>query len=60
MLPVEQLLVAHVISIRSENRIKLPDAIFWATAKSHQALLVTRNTEYFPEDQADIRIPYRI
>ncbi len=60
VLPVEQALVTHVISIRRKNRIKLPDAIIWATAKFHQALLITRNLKGFPEDQADIRIPYRI
>lgn len=48
------------ITIRKENKIKLPDAIIWATAKYGNCLLVTRNTKDFPSHAPDIRIPYNI
>lgn len=48
------------IAIRQQYRIKLPDAIIWATARRKATLLVTRNTKDFPETEADIRVPYRL
>jgi len=49
----------EVACIRRESRIKLPDAIFWATAKVNGAPLVTRNTKDFPADDPFVRIPIR-
>jgi predicted nucleic acid-binding protein len=46
--------------IRRERRIKLPDAIIWATAEEHGRMLVTRNTRDYPTDDPGIRIPYQI
>jgi len=46
--------------IRRDTRIKLPDAIIWATAKATGALLVTRNTKDFPTDDPFVRIPYSL
>ena len=48
------------VQIRRERRIRLPDAIIWATARAQDALLVTRNTRDFPADEPDIRVPYRL
>lgn len=49
----------HALDLRRRYRMKLPDAIIWATAKTHHALLVTRNTKDFP-DERDIRFPYHL
>jgi predicted nucleic acid-binding protein len=46
--------------IRRTIRIRLPDAVIWATARHESALLVTRNTKDFPAEEPGIRIPYRI
>lgn len=46
--------------IRRERRVKLPDAIIWATAQVHDRLLVTRNTRDYPSDSIGVRIPYQI
>ncbi len=46
--------------IRREHKIKLPDAILWATAKIHECLLVTRNTKDFKKTEPSIRIPYTL
>jgi hypothetical protein len=40
-------IVQHVIDIRKEKSIKLPDAIIAATAVQYSATLVTRNTKDF-------------
>jgi predicted nucleic acid-binding protein len=48
------------IGIRKKTKIKLPDAIIWATAKSFNGLLITRNIKDFSSQAADIKIPYQI
>ena len=48
------------VTIRKQNRIRLPDSIIWATAQTENLLLVTRNTRDFPEDNPGIRVPYVI
>ncbi len=44
--------------IRRRTRIRLPDAIIWATAQAESAQLVTRNTKDFPAGDPAIRVPY--
>jgi predicted nucleic acid-binding protein len=48
------------ISIRQKKRIKLPDAIVWASAQTNNALLVTRNTKDFPASEPGVRVPYHV
>ncbi|WP_341793108.1 MULTISPECIES: type II toxin-antitoxin system VapC family toxin [unclassified Rickettsia] len=48
------------VAIRKEYKIKLPDAIIWATAKYNNSLLITRNIKDFPIHASDIKIPYNI
>ena len=48
----------EAILIRKELRLKIPDAIVYATARTQGCLLVTRNTREFKGDWPDIRIPY--
>ena len=43
---------------RGRRRIRLPDAIIWATARVESALLITRNTKDFPADTPGVRVPY--
>lgn len=50
----------EAISIRKELRLKIPDAIVYATARTQGCILVSRNTKELKEDWPDIRIPYRI
>ncbi len=49
-----------VVEIRRARRIRLPDAIVWASARAESALLVTRNTKDFPKDDPGLRVPYVI
>ncbi|WP_410176341.1 PIN domain-containing protein [Rickettsia hoogstraalii] len=48
------------VVLRKENKIKLPDAIIWATAKFTNSILITRNTKDFPVNAFDIKVPYSI
>jgi len=48
------------VAIRRAYRMRLPDAIIWASAERAGALLVTRNSRDFPSDHPGIRIPYRV
>lgn len=52
-------IAARAVAIRRQRRIKLPDAIVWATAQAEGALLVTRNSKDFPTDDPGVRVPYR-
>jgi predicted nucleic acid-binding protein len=45
-------------AIRRQARVRLPDALIWATAQAESALLVTRNTKDFPKDDPGVRVPY--
>lgn len=58
--PVSAEVAENAVNIRRQHRIKLPDAIIWASAKTEGALLVSRNTKDFPPDQPGVRIPYEV
>jgi predicted nucleic acid-binding protein len=48
----------EAVALRRTRRVRLPDAIIWATAQHESALLVTRNTKDFPQSEPGVRIPY--
>lgn len=50
----------EAVRLRRTQRIRLPEAIIWATARVAGALLVTRNTKDFPKDDPGVRIPYTL
>jgi predicted nucleic acid-binding protein len=50
----------RAVMIRRETRIRLPDAMIWATAQVRSLLLVSRNSKDFPEEDPGIRVPYRL
>lgn len=60
LLPVNGAIAECAVILRRENRIKLPDAIIWASARITDMLLVTRNSRDFPVSDPGIRIPYRL
>ena len=60
LLGIDAATAEQAVSLRRTHRIKLPDAIVWATAQVHQALLVTRNSRDFDPSDPGIRIPYII
>jgi len=60
VLAVDEQIAERAVSLRRSNRIKLPDAVIWATAQVHAMLLVTRNTKDFPDDDPGVRAPYKL
>lgn len=59
-LPIDDHISDMAVSIRKKYKIKLPDAIVWATAIANDRLLVTRNTKDFSATEPGIRIPYKL
>ena len=60
IVPLDLAVVENAVLIRREQRIRLPDAIIWATARTNDAVLVTRNTKDFRPDWEGIRLPYTL
>lgn len=56
--PLDEEVIEAAITLRRERRIKLPDAIVWASARTRSAILVSRNTKDFPADDPGVRVPY--
>lgn len=60
LVPLDSAVANLAIGIRRKSRIKLPDAIVWASAQSVNALLVSRNSKDFPPDDPGVRMPYQL
>lgn len=60
VVPIDMAVSARAVSLRKKSRIKLPDAIIWATAQVGNRLLVTRNRKDFPAAHPGVRIPYSV
>lgn len=59
-LPITQEVAELAVELRRTHRLRLPDAVIWATAQSRDALFVTRNTRDFPRDHPGVRVPYAL
>ena len=55
---VSALVAAEAVALRQAHRLKIPDAIVYATARREGCILVTRNTKDFDSAWPDIRVPY--
>jgi len=55
---VSRPIAREAVAIRKARRVRLPDAIIWASARHESALLVTRNTKDFPKTEPGVRVPY--
>jgi hypothetical protein len=58
--PIDMSVSDIAVQLRRQHRIRLPDAIIWATAKVYDAVLVTRNTKDFDPAWDGVRVPYEI
>lgn len=58
--PIDADVGERAVHLRRAHRIRLPDAVVWATAKQLGQLFVTRNTRDFPAGDAGIRVPYTL
>lgn len=50
----------RAIIVRRRHRLKLLDAVIYATAEEHDAILFTRDTKDFPPGDTRISVPYRL
>lgn len=57
---LDERVALEAIALRQRYRLKLPDAIIWASARLSKALLVTRNLKDFPMRDPEVRVPYRV
>lgn len=57
---LDDVVAERAVVLRRSRRIKLPDAIVWATAINQSALLVTRNTKDFSATEPGVRVPYLV
>jgi predicted nucleic acid-binding protein len=60
IIPLDLVVAERAIQLRRAHRIRLPDAIIWATAQIYHAVLVTRNTRDFHAEWEGIRVPYQL
>ena len=58
--PVDETIAALAVKLRARHRIKLPDAIVWATALTNSRIFVTRNTKDFASSEPGVRVPYEL
>ncbi len=60
VLPVDTAVAEDTVGLRRARRLKLPDAIIYATARVHGRTLVTRNTRDFRDGDAGVEVPYAL
>lgn len=60
VLDIDKRIADRAVAIRRTKKVRLPDAIVWATAQAHSLLLVSRNTKDFPAEEPGIRVPYKL
>ena len=49
----------RAVAMHQAHRVKLPDAIVWASALIGGRLLVSRDARAFPADDPGVRVPYQ-
>ena len=57
---LDQAVSERAVTIRKSHRLKLPDAVIWASAQISGRVLVTRDVRDFPENDPGVRAPYRL
>ncbi len=60
IIPLDLTVAERAVQIRRELHLRLPEAIILATARSNEAILITRNTRDFHTEWGDIRSPYSL
>ena len=60
LLTIDDAVASQAVLLRQTKRIRLPDAIIWATAQTHQRILLTRNSKDFAENEPGVLIPYHL
>lgn len=60
LIGLDQQIAEAAVALRRSHRMKLPDAVIWASARERGRLLVTRNIKDFPTGDPGVRAPYTL
>ncbi|MDP2313434.1 MAG: PIN domain-containing protein [Pseudomonadota bacterium] len=60
VLALDEAVAEETVRLRRARRLKLPDAIIFATARVHGRELATRNTKDFPASSPGVFVPYSL
>jgi hypothetical protein len=60
LIELDQAVATRAVTLWRAHRLKLPEAIVWASAQAHAMLLVTGDVKDFPAGDPGARMPYRI
>jgi predicted nucleic acid-binding protein len=60
LISIDRPVAERAVALRRAHRLKLPDAIVWASARAHAMLLVTRDAKRLPVDDPGVRLPYTV
>lgn len=58
LVEMDEAVCREAIGLRKHQRLKLPDALIFASARHHGCPFVTRNTRDFPPGTPGVRVPY--
>lgn len=59
LLSIDNAVADRAVTLRQTKRIKLPDAIIWASAQVNDRLLITRNSKDFASNEPGVILPYQ-
>ena len=59
-IPLDEQVAETAVQIRRQHRLRLPDALIWSSARTRDALLITRDIGDYLTSEPDIRIPYTL
>ncbi|HEY8289950.1 MAG TPA: VapC toxin family PIN domain ribonuclease [Acetobacteraceae bacterium] len=58
LIGIDRAVAECAVMLRQRHRLKLPDAIVWASAQAHDMLFVTQDVKDFPAGDPGVRVPY--
>ncbi len=58
LIELDDVIADQAVALRRRHRMKLPDAVIWASALAGGRLLVTRDVKAFMTDDPGVRVPY--
>ncbi len=60
LVPIDAAIAEEAVVLRRERRLKLPDAVIFATARAQRLDLATRNTKDFRKREPGVVVPYEL
>ncbi len=60
LIAIDGPIAEEAVALRRERRMKLPDAVIFATARVHRLDFATRNTKDFRRRERGVVVPYEL